>query len=240
MRVYSNKLFSNGMAPFFEPLLFLLGVGVGLGSYINQTMDGLTYIAFLGMGLPMTSAMNTASFECTFGTFFRMEYQKSYEGILAAPISAENVIVSEMLWAGTKGLFFSFAVLTMIAIFGIVSFWSSLLIPIVGFFTGLMFGALGLLVTSFVKTINHFNFYLTGIISPMFFFSGVVFPISHLPPSLQTVAEFIPLTHSVRLARAIGSDNYHTFLLFDLLYIFVFILIIGFFAVKRLKKRFIL
>jgi lipooligosaccharide transport system permease protein len=236
-RVYTQNIFSNGLPPFLEPLLFLAGVGLGLGKYITQSMDGYKYIEFLGTGLLMTSAMFTASFECTFGTFIRLEFEKVYDGMLAAPITANNLIIGEMIWAGTKGLFFSFAVLCILAIFGIVSLPKSLLAPLVGFITGLMFSTLALLVTSFVKTINHFNFYFTGFISPMFFFSGVVFPISNLPAYVRPVAEIIPLTHSVRLVRAVCIHQYNLSLLLDLLYIIVFIFVVGFFAVRRLKKR---
>ncbi|MGA2172790.1 MAG: ABC transporter permease [Sedimentisphaerales bacterium] len=237
MRVYTNNIFSNGLPPFLEPLLFLAGIGLGLGKYITQSMEGLKYIEFLGTGLLMTSAMFTSSFECTFGTFIRMEFEKVYDGMLAAPITVNNLIIGEMLWAGTKGLFFSFAVLCILSIFGIVSLPRCLLAPLVGFITGLMFSTIGMLVTSFVKTINHFNFYLTGFISPMFFFSGVVFPISNLPAYIRPIAEIVPLTHSVRLVRAVCTHQYPPHLLLDLLYIVAFILIIGFFAVKRLKKR---
>ncbi len=239
MRVYTKNLISNGLPPFLEPLLFLAGVGLGLGHYITQSMDGLTYLVFLGTALPMTSAMYTTSFECTFGTFIRMEFEKVYDGMLAAPITAENLVVGEMIWAGTKGLFFSSAVLSVISLFGIVNLKYCLLVPVIGFLSGVMFSTIAMLVTSFVKSINHFNFYFTGIISPMFFFSGVVFPISTLPSFLQPIAEIAPLTHSVRLARAISTNDYHVWLLYDLLYILLFILIVGYFAVKRLKKRLI-
>lgn len=237
MRVYTRNIFSNGLPPFLEPLLFLAGIGLGLGKYITQSMEGLSYIEFLGTGLLMTSAMFTASFECTFGTFIRLEFQKVYDGMLAAPITANNLIIGEMIWAGTKGLFFSFAVLCIIALFGIVSLPNCLLAPVVGFFTGLMFSSLALLVTSFVKTINHFNFFLTGFISPMFFFSGVVFPVSNLPAYIRWIAEIIPLTHSVYLVRAVCVHQYSPRLLVDLLYIIGFTIIVGYFAVKRLKKR---
>ena len=237
MRVYTQNIFSNGLPPFLEPLLFLAGIGLGLGKYITESMEGLAYIEFLGTGLLMTSAMFTASFECTFGTFIRLEFEKVYDGMLAAPITANNLIIGEMIWAGTKGLFFSFAVLCILSLFGIVSLPKCLLAPLVGFLTGLMFSTLALLVTSFVKTINHFNFYFTGLISPMFFFSGVVFPISNLPRYVRPFAEVVPLTHSVRLVRAVCTHRYNLSLTLDLLYIIVFTLIIGFFAVRRLKKR---
>ena len=118
------------------------------------------------------------------------------------------------------------AVLCILAGFGIVSLPRGLLAPFVGLATGLMFSTLALLITSFVRTINHFNFYFTGIISPMFFFSGVVFPVSNLPAFVRPVAQVLPLTHSVRLVRAVCTGMYRPGLLVDLLYVVAFILIV--------------
>jgi lipooligosaccharide transport system permease protein len=237
MRVYTKNLASNGLPPFLEPLIFLAGIGLGLGNYITESVEGLEYIEFLGMGLLVTTAMFTSAFECSFGTFIRLEFHKVYDGMLAAPVTAENLIVGEMLWAASKGFFFSLAVLIILSVFGIVSFTDAYLAPFVGFLTALMFASLSLLVTSFVKTINHFNFYFTGFISPMFFFSGVVFPIDKLPAAVRPFAEVVPLTHSVRLVRAVCTNSYSWMLGLDLLYIIAFIAIVGFLAVKRLKKR---
>ena len=239
MRVYTRHILSNGLPPFLEPLIFLAGIGLGLGTYITDTMDGLRYIEFLGTGLIVTSAMYTSSFECTFGTFIRLEFDKVYDGMLAAPITASNLIVGEMLWAASKGFFFSFAVMCILSVFRIIDLPAGLLTPFVGFLTGFMFAAVGLYITSFVKTINHFNFYMTGILSPMFFFSGVVFPISRLPAPLQIVSEAIPLTHAVRISRAVCVNSYNVSLLGDLAYIVFFTLILAILAVHRLKKRLI-
>ena len=237
MRVYTKNLLSNGLPPFLEPLIFLAAVGLGLGKYITEPIGGVKYTEFLGTGLLVTTAMFTSAFECTFGTFIRLEFEKVYDGMLAAPMTVNNLIVGEMIWAGSKGLFFSFAVLCVLSAFGIIALPYSLLAPLVGFLTAAMFAALSLLVTSFVKTINHFNFYFTGFISPMFFFSGVVFPISNLPRFVRPMAEIVPLTHSVRLVRAVCTNTYEPILLFDLLYTVVFILLIGYLAIARLRKR---
>jgi lipooligosaccharide transport system permease protein len=236
MKVYTTHLFSNGFPPFIEPLVFLVGIGFGLGTYIKE-MDGMPYREFLGTGLLVTTAMFTAGFECSFGTFIRLEYHKVYDGMLASPLTANDLIIGEILWAGTKGFFFSAAVLIVLTLFGVVSMPFSLASPFIGFITALMFASLSLLVTSFVKTINHFNFYFTGFISPMFFFSGVVFPIKNLPPAIQPITELVPLTHSVRLVRAICTNHYKMILLWDILYITLFVAIIGYFATKRLTKR---
>lgn len=247
MRVYTQHIISNGFPPFFEPLIFLAGVGLGLGRYI-EPIDGRPYVQFLAIGLLITSSMWTAFFECTFGTFIRMEFQKTYDGMLAAPVTAENLIVGEMLWAASKGFFFSFAVLCMLTLVSLI--WPKampmlpmpnvLIAPFVGFSNAFMFATMALLITSFVKTINHFNFFMTGVISPMFFFSGVVFPVSNLPEVIRPVAEIVPLTHSVRIIRSICDSNYSIFLVWDVIYIILFTLVVGMLAVKRLKKRLIL
>ncbi|MEJ2647918.1 MAG: ABC transporter permease [Sedimentisphaerales bacterium] len=237
MRVYTQNLISNGFPPFLEPLIFLAGVGLGLGGYITQKIGGVSYLEYLGTGLLVTTAMFTSAFECSFGTFIRLEFEKVYDGMLAAPMTVNNLIVGEMLWAGTKGFFFTFAVLCILVIFRIILLPYGLLAPFVGFFTGLMFSAISLLVTSFVKNINHFNFYFTGFISPMFFFSGVVFPVSNLPSYIRPIAEAVPLTHAVRLVRAICTNTYKPILLWDGIYIALFITVVGYFAIARLKRR---
>jgi lipooligosaccharide transport system permease protein len=236
VRVYSGNLYSNALPPFLEPLIFLAGVGLGLGRYVGE-MEGLNYLTFLGTGLLVTTAMETASFECTFGTFIRLEFDKVYDGMLAAPLSVADLVVGEILWAGTKGLFFSFAVVCIMTVCGVVPMPGSAAVPLVGLATGLMFGSLGLLITAFVKNINHFSFYLTGLISPMFFFSGVVFSIHELPRSLQVVAEIMPLTHSVRLARGLSLALFSPVLLWDAAYIALFTALTAFLAFRFLHRR---
>jgi lipooligosaccharide transport system permease protein len=166
-----------------------------------------------------------------------LEFEKVYDGMLAAPITVNDLIVGEIIWAGTKGLFFTFAVLCVLTAFRIVHLPQGLLTPLVGFITGVMFATLSLWVTSFVKTINHFNFYFTGFISPMFFFSGVVFPISNLPAAVQPVAEIVPLTHCVRLARAVCLGHYPPSLLWSLAYAVLFTAVMGWLAIRRLRRR---
>ena len=246
MRVYAQHLISNGFPPFFEPLIFLAGVGLGLGKQIGE-IEGQPYVQFLAIGLLITSSMWTSFFECTFGTFIRMEFQKVYDGMLAAPITANNLIVGEMIWAASKGFFFSFGVLCMLTLVSLV--WPkampmlpmpyALAAPLVGFVNALMFAAMALLITSFVKTINHFNFFMTGIISPMFFFAGVVFPVSNLPKIIRPIAEVVPLTHSVRIMRSICGREFSPILLWDAAFIIVFTLIVGWFAIRRLNHRLI-
>lgn len=239
VRVYTSNFYSNAFPPFFEPIIFLAGLGIGLGALLPK-MENMNYLLFLASGLIVTSSMFSASYECTFGTFIRLEFEKVYDGMLGAPISTNNLIVGEILFVGVKGLFFSFAVLAVTWIFGIIKYPLSIMTIFVGFITGIMFAALSMFITSFVNNINHFNFYFTGLISPMFFFSGVVFPIENLPRALAYVAEIIPLTHVVRTARAFCVPGLLNFgLLLDLVYCILFTIVFGWLAIRGIKKRLI-
>ncbi|HMB01543.1 MAG TPA: ABC transporter permease [Spirochaetota bacterium] len=237
-RVYVKNIFSNGLPPFLEPLIFLAGIGLGLNKYI-ENMNGIPYIEFLATGLLVVSAMFTAAFECSFGTFLRLEFDKVYDGMLAAPLSVNNLLVGEIIWAGSKGFFFSLAVFLVLIPFGIITVHISLLTPLIGFITGIMFASFSLFITSFVKDINQFNFYFTGFLSPMFFFSGIVFPVTNLPEIIRPVAEIFPLTHSVRLVRAVCFIDFRPELAADLVYIAVFTFVFAYWGIKRLKKKLI-
>lgn len=237
-RVYTKNLYSNGVSPFLEPLLFLAGIGLGLGHYVGK-IDGTDYILFLAAGMIAPPAMFTASFECTFGTFIRMEFDKVYEGMIASPLTVKDVFIGEMLFCGTKGCFFSFAVMGVLYGFGLITSPLGLLTPVGGFITGVMFAALGLYITSWVKNINHFNFFFTCLLTPMFFFSGVVFPLTSLPKVLQWAAELFPLTHSVRIMRAFCFSRFEWILLPSLGYILLFTGVFGIMAIRRLERRII-
>lgn len=238
VRVYTKNLVSNGLPPFLEPLIFLVGIGLGLGRYIDS-MEGLPYVKYLASGLLVTAAMFTAAFECTFGTFIRLEFDKVYDGMLASPITANDLLIGEILWAGTKGFVFSASVLVIVSAFGILPLGKTLIAPVLGFLTGTMFAAVGLFVTSFVTTINHFNFFFSGFLSPMFFFSGVVFPVDRLPAVVRPITEALPLTHSVRLTRAFAFSQFEMIHLWDVGYIVVFVAGLGYLAVNRLRRRLI-
>ena len=236
VKVYMTNFYSNAFPSFLEPLIFLAGVGLGLGKYIT-TMDHLPYLVFLATGLLMTAPMFTASFECTYGTFIRLVYDKVYDGMLAAPISVRSLFAGEILFAGTKGFFLSFAVMTVMAAFNVLPLYQSWWAPFLGFFAALMFASLSLFVVSFVNDLNNLNFWFTGFLSPMFFFSGVVFPVSQLPQKLRWAAEIFPLTHAVRLARlTVARGSLETALL-DVAYMLVLTVVTAVLAYVRLKKR---
>lgn len=238
-RVYTSNFWSNALPPFLEPLIFLAGLGIGFGAYI-QTMGTVDYLLFLASGIIVTSSMYTAAFECTYGTFIRLEFDKVYDGMLGAPLSTTDLILGEILFAATKGAFFALAVLIVTRGLGIITTPLSILAVLAGLLGGLMFATLSMWITSWVKNINHFNFYFTGLLSPMFFFSGTVFPLENLPLYLQWAAEAVPLTHVVRIARAFCiPEQLGWHLLVDLGYCLILTTITGYLALKGVRKRMI-
>lgn len=235
-RVYSKNFLANGLPPFLEPLIFLAGIGFGLGVFVKE-MDGVPYVQFLASGLFMSTAMMTSAFECSYGTFIRLEFDKIYDGMLAAPLSVTDVLLGEILWAGTKGFIFSGAVVLVIVAVGIFRTPLLLAVPVFGFLMGCLSGALSLFITSFVHTLDNFSFYFSGFLSPMFFFSGVVFPVSSLPQGIRWIAECLPLTHTIRLTRAVLFQRIDAMLIVSGIYIVLGILIFTMLGIARLKKR---
>ncbi len=238
MRVYTSELLGNAIPPFLEPLLFIAGIGLGLSKHIGQ-IGGLSFIQFMSSGILVTSAMFTAAFECTYGTYFRLVNEGDYDGMLGTPMTANDLIIGEILWSGTKGFFFTLSVLIILYVFKIVPIGLSLVTPFVGFFTGLMFAALSMFITAYTKSMTQFNFYFTGFLSPLFYFSGVFFPITDLPNAVRGIAEALPLVHSVRLVRSLCFATFEPILIWDLAYIALFILIFGVLAIRSMRGRLI-
>jgi lipooligosaccharide transport system permease protein len=235
---YCKDLLPNALPPFLEPLLFVLAIGYGLGAFIPD-VDGLSYVMFLAPGMMATSSVYSASFETTYGTFIRMEYQKVYANILASPVAFRELYLGELLWCGTKGFFFTAAVLSVLALFDLTKGLPSLLAPFVGFLNAIAFGAIGFCVTSLTRNINNFNLYFSGFITPIFFFSGTLFPLGQLPETLQKAAQAIPLTHSVALMRAATTDRLDATLLWNLLWLLLIPLPFAILGYRNLKRRLI-
>lgn len=238
IRVYSQHIVSNAFPPIMETLLFLAAIGLGL-SGVMKPVEGTPYLVYVATGIMAIPPMFTSAFECTISTFIRLEFDKVYDGMLSAPHRVSDLFIAEMLFSATKSAFYAALILLVLVLFGLIQSTMSLLVPIAGFLTGLLFAAISLLVTSFVKTINHFNFYFSGFISILFWFSETMFPASHLSPNLRWIVEALPLTHAVRLIRASCLNQFHSGHIIDLLYILGITLICGFFAIYRLKKRLI-
>jgi len=190
-------------------------MGYGLGAYVNL-VDGQKYIEFITPGIIAGYAMFSATFECTYGSFVRMEYQRTHDAIIATPLNVEDVTAGEIFWGATRSLMTGTVILAIAAAFQLVhSPWAAL-IPLVALLSGIMFSSIAIFYTSIVPAIYSFNYYFTLFITPMFFFSGVFFPLSSFPEVVQNLSWISPLTPVVRLTRALITGELQLELLWSL------------------------
>jgi len=199
------KLWHTEVPGFFaEPVLILLAMGIGLGTYV---VLGSSYLEFIAPGILAAYAMFSSATECTYGSFVRMKFQRTFDAIIATPVSMEDVVAGEIFWGATRSLLTTLAILIVIAAFGLVhSPWALLTIPL-SIAAGLMFSSIALVVTSVSPSIYTFNYFFTLFITPMFFFSGVFFPLSAFSPTVQKLCWISPLTPVANIARALVSGN---------------------------------
>jgi lipooligosaccharide transport system permease protein len=227
----------NILPNFFEPLLYLVSMGLGVGAYIDQ-MGGTSYLAFLAPGLVAVAAMNGASFEVTYNAFVRMNFEKTYESMLTTPIQPEDVLAGEILWALTRATLYGGCFLLVAAGFGLIDPARLPLalacVPI----AGLLFAAIGIAFSMKIPNMDLFSFYFTLFLTPLFLFSDVFFPLNERLTGLWLqLAEVLPLLHPVRLLRAAFRGGDALVALWDLAYVLVLSAGLLFLAARTIRRR---
>ena len=223
-----------------EPLFYLVAMGLGLGAYMGA-LGGKPYLNFLVPGLIITSAMLSSSFECLYGTFVRMIHEKMFDEYLATPISAEDIVAGEIIWAVFRGLISGLLMLFVSMLLGVypASLIGYVLIFILMMTVSFLFSSLAMIVTSFAPNFDFFNYYTELFLTPMFFFAGVFFPLDKMPFVFKLATQFLPLTHAVAISRAIYSGIYNPMLIVRFLILLVVGTICFFLALYFMKRRLI-
>ena len=188
-----------------DPLLYMVALGFGIGAFVPE-VDGMKYIAFLGTGMVCQSAMFTSSFEAMYSAFSRMHVQRTWEAIINAPISLDDVMFAEWIWAASKAVTSTAAILAVIMALGFGHSWFALWIIPLGFVVGLTFGAFGLVMNALAPSYDFFTYFFTLVLTPGLLLSGVFFPVAQMPVPLQAVANLLPLKHAIDLARPLLQD----------------------------------
>jgi lipooligosaccharide transport system permease protein len=227
----------------FEPIFYLLGIGLGLGGIIKtvELTDGrvISYVAFVAPALLATAAMNGAVFETIFNVFFKLNYAKTYDGVLATPMGITEIALGEMIWALLRAALYAVAMFVIMFVAGLLlSPWALLMVP-VALLVAAAFAAAGLAGTSFLRTVNDFDVPMGLIVAPMFLFSGTFFPISIYPLPIQVFMEATPLFHSISLIRglSIGAVGLHQ--LWDFVYLLAFFGLCLWVAMRRMERKLI-
>lgn len=240
--VYRQNWKISFLAPILEPLFYLLAFGYGLSALVGNIRENgmeVSYTAFIAPALIAINIMNNAFFENTYSSFVRMYYQKTFDAMMATPLTVNEIIAGEIVWGATKSVIATMIMMVVISLFGLIQYPSGLLLIPLAFMGGLAFGAVGMTFTGIVPHIDLFNLPFFLFITPMFLFSGTFFPIENLPPWAQIIAITLPLTHLVNLARSICFGRFDGAMFWQLFYIVIFWMIFFPVALYKMRKRLI-
>ncbi|MGA2911888.1 MAG: ABC transporter permease [Methanoregula sp.] len=229
----------NFFPPLIEAFLYLFAIGMGIGTYVKD-IDGTPYINFIAPAILAISVMNSAFFECTYGSYVRMYYQKSFDAMIATPLSIEDVIAGELLWGATRSVMYVIIMLPVLAAFGVISIPASLLAIPLAFLGGLMFAGIAMCFTAITPSIDTLNYPSFLLITPMALFSGTFFPITLLPVLFQYFAlALLPLTHLVAIMRMLTLPAFSWTILLHLAWIVIVTAVFCVVAINLMRKRLI-
>jgi lipooligosaccharide transport system permease protein len=233
-----KKFWKPALMPnFIEPFFYLAALGLGLGAFVRE-IDGQDYLQFIGPALLASNAMFAASFESTYNTFVKLRFGKVYDAIVATPVNAEDIVVGEYLWAGTRALLYGTAFTLVLAVLGLVHSWWALLLPPFLFLVGVMFSVMGTLFTSLIKSIDFYAYYFTLVVTPLFLFSGIFFPVDGFPTPVPEIAWMTPLYHAVNVTRALATGPSPEILV-DVAWIVIFTAALAMLPVRLMRRRLI-
>jgi len=233
--VYTKLYKSSLVFNFVEPILYLVALGFGLGAFVKE-INGMPYINFIAPGIIASSSMFATTSECTYGTYVRMTYQKTFDAILATPVNIDDLVAGELMWGATKSLLYGTIVMVVMSVFGLLD--SSLIIfaiPVL-FITGLIFAEISVIAVAIVPGIDSFSYFFTLLLTPSFLFSGIFFPLDTLPSIVAKIAFFTPLYHLVNICRSFSSGSLLA-ASWDIIWILAVVLLLAPYPFRLMRRR---
>lgn len=228
------------LSGFFEPVLYLLGVGFGIGSLVGSVPIGgghsVSYAMFVAPALMASSAMNGAIYESTFNLFYKLRYAKSFDAIVATPVGVEDATLGEILWAVGRGSVYSIGFVVLMLVLGLVASPLAVLAIPAAILVGFAFAALGAAATTFVRQWQDLDI-LQLVLQPMFLFSATFFPITVYPQALRVIVEVTPLYRGIDLIRGLTTGVVGPGQLLDVGYLLVIGIAGVTVAALRLRSR---
>ncbi|MBI4850119.1 MAG: ABC transporter permease [Nitrospirae bacterium] len=235
--VYKKLYLSSIAFNFVEPVLYLVAMGLGLGGLVKD-VNGVPYIKFIAPGLIASSAMFATASECTYGTYIRMAHQKTFDAILATPVSIDDLTAGEMIWGATKSVFYGSIITLVIFLFGLVDSPVIILAIPVLFISGMIFAEISIITTAVVPGIDFFSYFFTVLLTPSFLFSGIFFPLDTLPPVVTKIAFFTPLYHLVNICRAFSAGSLYS-VRWDIAWLIVVVGLLAPYPFRLMRRRMI-
>src|SRR3954447_16364100 len=203
--VYRKDFLANISPTLADPALMMTALGIGLSPFIGQ-IHGLSYAQYLAPGMVATTALFTAFFECSYGFYVRMTFESVFKAMLTTPIGVREAVMGEFLWVFIRAALMAAGGGLVLVLMGLLrNPAAALLFPLIGGMTAVPCGAIGLLAASRVRNINQFQTVYSFLIAPIYYLSGVFFPLGDRPV-LGVIVQFSPFYHGVRLLQ-IGGWN---------------------------------
>jgi lipooligosaccharide transport system permease protein len=234
--VWKKLAGSSILGNIADPMIALVAFGYGLGSLL-PSVGGVPYIQFLAAGTVCMSTMNAATFESLYSAFSRMHIQRTWDGIMNAPVALEDVVLGELTWAASKAFLSGLAIMIVVWCLGLAGGAQSVLILGVVVLIGLAFSAIGLVINALARAYDTFTYYFTLVVTPMAFLSGVFFPLQQLPPWLQAVAHLLPLSHAVEMARPLLLGQWPQQPLLNVVVLLLYAAVFAYIAIVLTRKR---
>jgi lipooligosaccharide transport system permease protein len=234
--VYKRLWKTELVAPVIEPVFTFFAFGFGVGSLIASRVEGLSYLSFVGAGVLSFTVMMRSLFELTYGAYFRMVYQSTYDAILATPIAVESLAFAEILWGTTKALIDCVFILIIVIVFGAATSLTAPLAAIPLLLGCIFLGGLALGITARIFDIDYFNIFFAFFFSTIFI-CGAWFPINLLPIWLQYAAYVLPITGAIDLARGCLVGVFYWRHLLEILYLLIASFVFVEWALRSLRRR---
>jgi lipooligosaccharide transport system permease protein len=230
----------------FEPIFYLLGIGLGIGGIVGEIpavfvggRTDVSYLAYVAPALVATAAMNGAVFETIFNVFFKLNYAKTYDGVLATPMGITEIALGEMMWALLRAALYAVAMFIIMLVAGLIlSPWGLLMVP-EAMLVAAAFAAAGMAGTSYLRTVNDFDVPMGLIVMPMFLFSGTFFPVGVYPEPLQWLMQLNPLYHAIHLIRGLSLGLMGLEQVWDLVFLLGFFAAGMFIAMRQMERKLI-
>jgi lipooligosaccharide transport system permease protein len=227
---------------FFEPLFYLGAVGFGLGRFVGTVEYGgveLEYVSFLAPGMLAASAFNGALFDGFFSPFFKLNWMKTYDGIITTPVNVSDIAVGEVMWALIRGTIYATGFLLVMLALGLIhSLWAILALPAV-MISGAALASGAMVMTAKTKEISSLEKVMTLIVMPMFLFSGTFFPVAQYPGWLRPIVQMTPLYHAASLLRALTTGRVNAGQLVDLAYLVAMFFLCSALTIRFMRRRLI-
>lgn len=236
MLAWQSYAWSSLAINIVEPFAYFVALGFGLGAYFTVTGYG-SLVQFIGPGLLGFTAMNTATFDASWGCFERRVFNGVYESMVTAPVHPLEIAAGEYLWQACRAVMYGSLFLAVLAIFGLGHTWWVLLCPFILALSGIMFAIPALFVSMIVKTQEHLFYYFSFVATPMAMIGGVFFPLDKLPHWALTIAWFTPLYHAVNLFRALVLGRVGPALFIDAVWIVGAIILLAYLPMRVIRQR---